>query len=44
MGFFDKIKQGLKRTTEAVSDQFNDLISHFVEIDEDTLEELEEVL
>ena len=44
MGFFDKIKQGLKRTTEAVSDQFNDLISHFVEIDEDTLEELEEAL
>ena len=44
MGFFDKIKQGLKRTTEAVTDQFNDLISHFVEIDEDTLEELEEAL
>ncbi|MBQ8586226.1 MAG: signal recognition particle-docking protein FtsY, partial [Butyricicoccus sp.] len=44
MGFFDKIKEGLKRTTEAVTDQFNDLISHFVEIDEDTLEELEEAL
>ncbi|MBQ8145112.1 MAG: signal recognition particle receptor subunit alpha, partial [Butyricicoccus sp.] len=44
MGFFDKIKEGLKRTTEAVTDQFNDLISHFIEIDEDTLEELEEAL
>ena len=44
MGFFDKIKEGLKRTTEAVTDQFNDLISHFVEVDEDTLEELEEAL
>ena len=42
MGFFDKIKMGLKRTTEAVSEQFNDIMSNFVQIDADTLEQLEE--
>ena len=44
MGFFDKIKQGLKKTTMAVTEQFNDLMSNFVEIDADTLEQLEETL
>lgn len=44
MGFFDKIKMGLKRTTEAVSEQFNDIMSNFVQIDADTLERLEEAL
>ena len=44
MGFFDKIKQGIKRTTEAVNTQINDIISHFVAVDEDTLDELEEAL
>lgn len=44
MGFFDKIKMGLKRTTEAVSEQFNDIMSNFVQIDADTLEQLEEAL
>ena len=43
MGFFDKIKMGLKRT-EAVSEQFNDIMSNFVQIDADTLERLEEAL
>ncbi|MCF2669987.1 signal recognition particle-docking protein FtsY [Butyricicoccus pullicaecorum] len=44
MGFFDKIKQGLKKTTMAVTEQFNDLMSNFVEINADTLEQLEETL
>ncbi len=44
MGFFDKIKMGLKRTTEAVSEQFNDIMSNFVQIDADMLEQLEEAL
>ena len=44
MGFFDKIKQGLKRTTDAVSEQFNDIMSNFVKIDADSLEQLEEAL
>lgn len=44
MGFFDKIKQGLKRTTNAVAEQFNDILSNFVQVDQDTLEQLEEAL
>lgn len=44
MGFFDKIKQGLKRTTDAVSEQFNDIMSNFVKVDADSLEQLEEAL
>lgn len=44
MGFFDKIKMGLKRTTEAVTEQFNDIMSNFVQIDAETLEQLEEAL
>lgn len=44
MGFFDKIKQGLKRTTDAVSEQFSDIMSTFVKIDADSLEQLEEAL
>ena len=44
MGFFDKIKQGLKRTTDAVSEQFSDIMSTFVKIDSDSLEQLEEAL
>ena len=34
MGFFDKIKQGLKKTTEAVTQQFEDIIASFVEVDD----------
>jgi fused signal recognition particle receptor len=44
MGFFDKIKQGLKKTTEAVSDQLGSLVAVFQQVDEDFLEELEEAL
>ena len=44
MGFFDKIKQGLKRTTDAVSEQFSDIMSTFVKIDADSLDQLEEAL
>ena len=44
MGFFDKIKQGLKKTTEAVTQQFEDIIASFVEVDDDLLDELEEAM
>ena len=44
MGFFDKIKAGLKKTTEAVSDQLGSLVAVFQQVDEDFLEELEEAL
>lgn len=44
MGFFDKIKEGLKKTTGAVSDVFNDMFAAFVKVDDDLLEELEEAM
>ena len=44
MGFFDKIKQGLKRTTDAVSESIGDVFAAFVKVDEDLLEELEEAM
>lgn len=44
MGFFDKIKQGLKRTTEAVTEKFEDVMATFVKVDADLLDELEEAM
>ena len=44
MGFFDKIKQGFKKTSDAVSHSFDSVFAAFVKIDEDLLEELEEAL
>ena len=44
MGFFDKLKQGLTKTKNAVVAQMDSLFKSFVAIDEDMLEELEEIL
>jgi fused signal recognition particle receptor len=44
MGFFDKIKQGLNKTRNALLDSVNSVISSFTKIDEDLIEELEEIL
>ena len=44
MGFFEKLKAGLKKTKEAVFKQVNDVFKHFVKVDEEMLEELEEAL
>ena len=44
MGFFEKIKQGLKKTTAAVTQSLEDIAASFVEVDDDMLEELEEAL
>ena len=44
MGFFDKIKQGFKNTSDAVSQSLDSVFAAFVKIDEDLLEELEEAL
>lgn len=44
MGFFDKIKQGLNKTRNALVDSVNAVISSFTKIDEDLIEELEEIL
>ena len=43
MGFFDKIKQGLTKTRNAISETFNDIFS-VSELDDDFYDELEESL
>ena len=44
MGFFDKIKQGFKKTSDAVNHSLDSVFAAFVKIDDDLLEELEEAL
>ena len=44
MGFFDKIKAGLTKTRDALSDTWNDIFSEETEIDDDFYDELEESL
>ena len=44
MGLFDKIKNGLNKTSTALIDSVNSAISSFIKIDEDLMEELEEIL
>ncbi|MBE6573370.1 MAG: signal recognition particle-docking protein FtsY [Ruminococcaceae bacterium] len=44
MGFFDKLKQGLAKTKNAVFKPIDTLFKSFKRVDEDFMEELEEVL
>ncbi|MBQ3462685.1 MAG: signal recognition particle-docking protein FtsY, partial [Clostridia bacterium] len=44
MGFFDKLKQGLSKTRESLSSQFNNVFANFVAVDEDLFDSLEEAL
>ena len=44
MGFFDKIKEGLRKTKESMMKKVEGVIHSFTKIDEDFLEELEETL
>ena len=44
MGFFDKLKQGLFKTKTAIVDKVDALFKHFVKVDEDLFDELEELL
>ena len=44
MGFFDQIKQGFKKTSDAVIHSLDSVFAAFVKIDADLLEELEEAL
>lgn len=44
MGFFDKIKEGLKKTTKKISENVNLVFANFRQVDEELLEELEERL
>ena len=44
MGLFSKIKEGLKKTRDAVMGQIDSMLKSFTKIDEDLFEELEELL
>ncbi len=44
MGFFDKLKSGLKKTRENVTQRIDTLLVSFGKIDEELFEELEEIL
>ena len=44
MGFFDKIKAGLTKTTKAIASTLGSVFSGFTEIDDDFYDELEECL
>ncbi len=44
MGFFNKIKEGLKKTRNAVMGQIDSMLKSFTKIDEELFEELEELL
>ena len=44
MGFFERLKQGLKKTKESILGQVNNIFKSFSKVDEDMLVELEEVL
>ena len=44
MGFFEKIKAGLKKTKENIGDSFNNMFSAFRKVDEEFLDELLENL
>lgn len=44
MGFFSKIKEGLKKTKESVTKQINSVIATFTGANEEFFEELEEIL
>lgn len=44
MGFFEKLKAGLKKTSESISGHVNEVFSVFVKVDEELFENLEEAL
>ena len=44
MGFFDKLKKGLSKTRENITNKIENLIIGYADIDDDLLDELEEIL
>ena len=44
MGFFDKLKNGLGKTRNAIAEQVNNVFKAFVKVDEELFENLEEAL
>lgn len=43
-GFFEKLKSGLAKTRNGLTDKISDMLNLYVSIDEDLFEELEEIL
>ena len=44
MGFFKKIKEGLKKTRDAVVGQIDSMLKSFTKIDDELFEELEDAI
>ena len=44
MGFFDKIRDGLKKTRDNISGQITQMVNSFTKIDEELFEQLEETM
>lgn len=44
MGFFDKLKKGLSKTRDNISEQINNVFSSFAAVDDELFDELEEAL
>ena len=44
MGFFDKLKKGLNKTRENLTNRIEKLVIGYADIDDDFLDELEETL
>ncbi|AEV69217.1 signal recognition particle-docking protein FtsY [Acetivibrio clariflavus] len=44
MGFFDKLKEGLKKTKNAITERIDQVLVSFGKIDEELFDELEEIL
>lgn len=44
VGFFERLKRGLKKTTEGISYKIDDILGTYTKIDDDMLEEIEEIL
>lgn len=44
MGFFDKLKEGLKKTKNTITERIDKVLVSFGKIDEELFEELEEIL
>ena len=44
MKFFEKLKNGLKKTKDAIFGEFDNIAKCFVKVDDELLEELEELL
>lgn len=44
MGFFDRLKKGLSKTRETITEKIEKLVIGYADIDDDLLDELEEIL